>query len=131
MLDAVENHQKSAGKTIPVLGICLGFQAMAVHSGGSLINLQEVVHGQPRKLKLLRTDHFLFRNIPDNCEVGLYHSWAVDPGTIPSCFEILATTGEGTIMAMAHRTLPFCGLQFHPESIMTLYGKQILMNWLK
>jgi anthranilate/para-aminobenzoate synthase component II len=114
-----------------ILGVCLGMQAIAVYFGGSLINLPSVVHGQPRKLRIMQRDHFLFKGIPDGCDVGLYHSWAVDPETLPACLEILATAPDGTIMALAHKTLPVCGVQFHPESIMTVYGRRILENWVK
>jgi anthranilate synthase/aminodeoxychorismate synthase-like glutamine amidotransferase len=121
---------KNTGTQTPVLGVCLGMQAIAQFYGGTLINLPEVVHGQQRQLKIFRTDHPLFEDIPDGTPVGLYHSWAVDPHALPGCFDVLATTHEGTIMALAHKTLPVCGVQFHPESIMTPLGMQMMDNWL-
>jgi len=117
-------------KSIPVFGVCLGMQALAVFYGGSLYNLTRVVHGQPRKLKILQPDHPLFRGIGDGCEVGLYHSWAVDLATLPGCLKTLAITRHGTIMALAHKTLPVWGVQFHPESIMTPMGQHMIENWL-
>jgi anthranilate synthase/aminodeoxychorismate synthase-like glutamine amidotransferase len=123
--------QGSRFKVPAILGVCLGMQAIAVHFGGSLINLPAVVHGQPRKLQILKPEHPLFNGIPYGSEVGLYHSWAVDPATLPECLEILAVTAEGIIMALAHKTLPICGVQFHPESIMTKEGMRMMGNWMK
>jgi anthranilate synthase component 2 len=130
ILRAVEHLWMESNKIIPVFGVCLGMQAIAIHFGGLLFHLPSVVHGQPRKLKILRPDHLVFREIPDECEVGLYHSWAVDPVTLPGSLETLAITNDGTIMALAHKTLHICGVQFHPESIMTAFGQQMLDNWL-
>ena len=130
ILTTVEQLWKKGVKPIPVFGVCLGMQAMAIHFGGSLFNLPSVVHGQPRKLILLQPGHPLFRGISGEPEAGLYHSWAVDPATLPGCLETLAITHDGTIMALAHKTLPVCGVQFHPESAMTSIGKQLILNWL-
>ena len=130
ILRTVEHLWYENGKKIRVFGVCLGFQAIAMYFGGTLFNLRAVVHGQPRKLKLLQPHHPLFTEIPDECEVGLYHSWAVEPATLPGCLETLAITTDGTIMALSHQTLPICGVQFHPESIMTPLGKQMIQNWL-
>jgi anthranilate synthase component 2 len=130
ILSKVENIFHSDRRVIPVFGVCLGLQAIAIHFGGSLLNLGKVVHGQPRKLRILRPDQPLFKGIPDNSEAGLYHSWAIDPATLPACLEILATSYDGTIMSLSHKTLPICGVQFHPESIMTPTGQQMIENWL-
>jgi anthranilate synthase/aminodeoxychorismate synthase-like glutamine amidotransferase len=130
VLRAVEKIRVDRGKTISILGVCLGMQAIAIHFGGTLMNLPTVVHGQPRKLSILNQGHPFFRNIPDNTEVGLYHSWAVNPDTLPTCLETLAITPDGTIMALSHKTLPITGVQFHPESIMTPLGKKMIINWL-
>lgn len=131
VLSAVQRLWNEQGKNIPVFGVCLGMQAMAVHFGASLFNLPMVVHGQPRKLEILHPHHPVFRGIPDECDVGLYHSWAVDPASLPACLETLAESHDGTIMALAHKTLPFCGVQFHPESIMTPLGSRMIKNWLE
>ncbi|MFZ4522361.1 MAG: anthranilate synthase component II [Bacteroidales bacterium] len=130
ILGTVEELWLHEGKKIAVFGVCLGMQAIALHFGASLFNLPQVVHGQPRKLNILKGDHPLFHRIQDGCEVGLYHSWAVDPSSLPECLETLAVTNDGTIMALAHKTLPICGVQFHPESIMTPTGSAMLRNWL-
>jgi para-aminobenzoate synthetase component II len=131
ILKSLERLWNEDRKLTSVFGVCLGMQAIAIHFGGSLFNLPSVVHGQPRKLKFLRPNHPLFDGIPDESVVGLYHSWAVDKVTLPGCLEPLAITHDGTIMALAHNTLPVCGVQFHPESIMTSYGQQMLNNWLE
>jgi anthranilate synthase/aminodeoxychorismate synthase-like glutamine amidotransferase len=130
ILEKVEELYLLGMKTIPVLGVCLGLQAMALHYGAGLINLPEVVHGQPRKLHILRPEHPLFRGIRQDCEVGLYHSWAVDPGSFPASLQLLATDENGTVMAVAHKTLPVTGVQFHPESIMTRDGERMIGNWI-
>ncbi|MEI6174507.1 MAG: aminodeoxychorismate/anthranilate synthase component II [Bacteroidota bacterium] len=130
MLRAVEHLKKKGLKAIPVFGVCLGMQALAVHFGGSLVNLPSVIHGQPRTITVLKPDSPLFTGVTGQFEAGLYHSWAVDPASFPACLDKLAVTRDGTIMALAHKTLPFCGVQFHPESIMTSMGRQLLSNWL-
>jgi anthranilate synthase component II len=119
------------GDHIPVLGVCLGLQSIALYFGGTLFNLPRPVHGQPRKLKILQPGHFMFRGIPDETQVGLYHSWAIDKTTLPGCLELLALSDEGIIMALSHKTLPVCGVQFHPESVITPLGARILDNWLE
>jgi anthranilate synthase/aminodeoxychorismate synthase-like glutamine amidotransferase len=130
VLSAVETLWHERRKKIPVFGVCLGFQAIAIHFGGSLYNLPAVVHGQPRKLHIARPDHPVFEGISQGSEVGLYHSWAVDKTTLPGCLEPLAYSSDGTLMALAHQTLPICGVQFHPESIMTPGGRKLVENWL-
>jgi anthranilate synthase/aminodeoxychorismate synthase-like glutamine amidotransferase len=129
VLQAVEKLMRHRAAKISVFGVCLGMQAIAQYFGGKLVNLPRVVHGQPRKLTILRPDHPFFSGIPEGSEVGLYHSWAVDPATLPECLEILAITQNGTIMALAHKTLPIAGVQFHPESIMTPLGTRMMQNW--
>jgi anthranilate synthase component II len=118
------------GETKPILGICLGIQAIATYYGGELFNLPEVIHGQPGELSICPSGHYLFTGIPDGSAVGLYHSWAIREETLPGCLEVLARSEKGIIMAVSHRQFPVCGLQFHPESIMTPAGQTILSNWL-
>jgi len=130
ILEEIDVRRQKKEKIPAVLGVCLGMQAIALHFGAKLFNLPEVVHGQPRKLTILRPDHFIFKGIPNGFEAGLYHSWAVDPGSLPGSLEVLAETSDGTLMAIAHKTLPFCGVQFHPESIMTEHGKRLIENWI-
>jgi anthranilate synthase/aminodeoxychorismate synthase-like glutamine amidotransferase len=116
---------------VPVLGVCLGMQSIAEFYGGKLFNLPEVVHGQTRELRISRPVHPLFEGIADGAPVGLYHSWAVDPASLPSCLGVIATDAGGTVMAIAHKSLPVCGVQFHPESFMTPSGARMMENWLK
>jgi anthranilate synthase component 2 len=112
------------------LGVCLGMQTMALHFGASMVNLGKVVHGQPRQLKLLIPDHFLFLGISQQPVAGLYHSWAVSREDLPPCLDIVALSPEGIIMALTHVGYDICGVQFHPESIMTPQGQQMLDNWI-
>ncbi|MCX6277950.1 MAG: aminodeoxychorismate/anthranilate synthase component II [Bacteroidetes bacterium] len=130
ILKEIEERESRREKVPSVLGVCLGMQAIAIHFGAKLINLPSVIHGQSRKLRILRPDNPLFNEIPDGCEVGLYHSWAVDPASIPACLETLAISPDETIMALCHKTIPVTGVQFHPESIMTPTGKKMIENWL-
>jgi anthranilate synthase component 2 len=113
----------------PILGICLGMQAIALFYGGSLYNLKKPVHGQPRKLIQVRP-HYLFDSLPADVVVGLYHSWAVSGKDLPGCLEVLAHSEEGVVMALAHREFDVCGLQFHPESVITGPGQQMIDSWL-
>lgn len=113
-----------------ILGICLGFQAIALYFGGSLVNLKNVVHGQTKKITLCDEKEKLFQNIPSPCVVGLYHSWAVSPENFPECLQITAISEEGRVMAASHKTFDVCGVQFHPESIMTPFGEKMIGNWL-
>jgi len=122
---------KRFGLEKPVLGICLGFQAIALYFESRLFNLPEVVHGQSRKLHILKPDHYLFNQIPDRIPVGLYHSWAVDKKSLGSSLIPLAESDEGILMALSHCQFEICGVQFHPESIMTPLGRKMMQNWIE
>ncbi len=113
-----------------ILGVCLGHQALAVAFGGKLLQLNEVMHGLQRKCNVIDSVAFLFKNIPQQFNAGRYHSWVADKNFLPSEFKITATDDDGNIMAMQHQYLQLTGVQFHPESIMTEFGKTILGNWL-
>ena len=115
----------------PILGVCLGHQAIAESFGGSLLQLSEVVHGLQRKCLLTNNSDAFFTDVPNSFEVGRYHSWVVDESTLATNFKVLARDEQSTIMAMKHTSLPIYSVQFHPESIMTPFGKQILKNWLE
>ena len=117
-------------KTIPILGICLGHQVIGEYFGAKVINLGKVIHGQPRTLNLTDPGHYLFQGVESGTEAGLYHSWIVDNTGFPDCLKILALSGDGLIMAISHKTYDICGLQFHPESIMTLQGQLMINNWI-
>jgi len=112
-----------------ILGICLGHQAIAESFGGELFNLTSVQHGIQKKVRIIKSDP-IFSNIPNSLEVGLYHSWAVSKNNLPEELEVLSEDENGTIMAMRHKIFNLKGIQFHPESIMTPLGEQILRNWL-
>jgi len=113
-----------------ILGICLGMQAIGEVFGGSLQNLEKVHHGIATKINQTVDDEILFKELPVEFEVGRYHSWVVSPIQFPEVLEITAVDFKGEIMALRHKTFDIKGVQFHPESIMTPYGKTILKNWL-
>ncbi|MEX0884270.1 MAG: aminodeoxychorismate/anthranilate synthase component II [Cyclobacteriaceae bacterium] len=112
-----------------ILGVCLGHQAIGEAYGGGLINLTEVVHGVASKVKVQKDA--LFDGIPDSFTVGRYHSWVIDETTFPPELEVMAKTPDGQIMAVRHKTHQVKGLQFHPESILTENGVQIIKNWIE
>lgn len=112
-----------------ILGVCLGHQTMCQFFGATLYNLPDVRHGQRRQLKV-RSDSALFSGLPVQFQIGLYHSWAVCEQNFPPQLEITAVCDDEIIMAFQHRALPLFGVQFHPESYISQYGKEILTNFL-
>ena len=114
----------------PILGICLGEQAIGEHFGGKLVNLDKVFHGVQSPVKIVKDD-YLFDGIPREIAVGRYHSWVVDAQSIPDCLEITAVSEEGQVMALRHKTYDVRGVQFHPESVLTPEGKKMIMNWAR
>lgn len=112
----------------PLLGICLGHQAITEVFGGKIINLEKVYHGI--STKMTHQNSAIFNNIESPFEAGRYHSWVAENETFPSSLEITATDENGQIMALKHKELPIYGLQFHPESIMTPDGKTMLKNFI-
>lgn len=125
LLDVIRNY---AGRK-PILGVCLGEQAIGEVFGGKLINLTEVYHGIQSPVKII-ADDYLFNGLPTEIPVGRYHSWVVDNNDFPECLQITAVSQEGYIMALRHKTMDVHGIQFHPESVLTPDGKQIISNWL-
>lgn len=117
-------------ETKSILGICLGQQAIGEVYGGSLINLDKVFHGISSKVKTSVKDETLFNSIPEEFEVGRYHSWVVSAENFPDELEITSTDENGQIMSLRHRKFDIKGVQFHPESVLTPHGKKILKNWL-
>lgn len=114
-----------------ILGICLGFQAIGMYFGAKLFNLEHVYHGQTRKINILDRSEKLFRGITSPFTGGLYHSWGIMDEDFPRELIITARSEENRIMALRHKTFDIRGVQFHPESIMTTYGEQMIHNWLK
>ncbi len=117
-----------AGKK-PLLGVCLGHQAIAEVFGGTLRNLQNVYHGVATPCRVV-ADDILFNGLPKEFEVGRYHSWVVDRDSLPTCLEVTSESPDGEIMSLRHRELDVRGVQFHPESVLTPVGKQIISNWI-
>ena len=118
-----------AGK-IPIFGVCLGHQAIGEAFGAQLENLSEVYHGLETPVEVLDESELLFIGVPKIFQAGRYHSWAVRREALPDCLEITAVDEQGAIMALRHKTLNVRGVQFHPESIMTPFGKKMLENFL-
>jgi anthranilate synthase component 2 len=116
--------------TKSILGVCLGLQAIGEVFGGQLRNLEKVYHGVATKVQIQVNDENLFDGLPNEIEVGRYHSWVVDPSDFPDSLQITATDSNGEIMALRHKTFDVKGVQFHPESVLTPDGKKILENWL-
>jgi anthranilate synthase component 2 len=112
-----------------ILGVCLGQQAIAEVFGGKLINLQQVFHGVSVKMKVIKDD-LLFSSLPQEFMVGRYHSWAVDPEALPPELEIIAVDEALRIMGLRHKEFDVRGVQFHPESILTEYGAELINNWV-
>ena len=112
------------------LGVCLGEQAIGQAFGGKLTNLSEVFHGIQTNVKIKNKD-YIFSGLPTEIPVGRYHSWVVDTDGFPEELVITAISSEGQIMALKHREYDVHGIQFHPESVLTPDGKQIVGNWLK
>ncbi len=117
--------------TKSILGVCLGQQAIAEVFGGSLINLETVYHGVASTITILENTKGLFTNFPPTIEVGRYHSWVVNPTDLPESLIVTAIDQNNQIMALQHKVYDVCAVQFHPESILTPFGKAILKNWLE
>lgn len=115
--------------TKPILGVCLGEQAIGEHFGATLFNLPHVFHGIQTPAHIV-ADDYLFRGIERDILVGRYHSWVVQNEGLPDCLEVTAVSDEGQIMSLKHRTLDVHGIQFHPESILTPCGRQIIANFV-
>lgn len=114
----------------PILGVCLGEQAIAEAFGGRIHSLPTVFHGKATEIDVIAED-LLFRGLPSCLVVGRYHSWVVDSETLPACLITTAVDKEGQIMALRHRELPVYGVQFHPESILTPFGAAMVQNFLR
>jgi anthranilate synthase/aminodeoxychorismate synthase-like glutamine amidotransferase len=117
-----------AERRTPVLGVCLGHQAIGYAFGGRIVRAPELMHGKTSVIH--HTGLGVFHGLPEPFEATRYHSLVVDPADLPDELEVTATTADGTIMGLRHRTLPVEGVQFHPESILTAGGHDLLANFL-
>lgn len=118
------------GQDIPILGVCLGHQAICAAFGGVVTYAKQLMHGKQSQVTF-DPDCPLFRGVPSPAPVARYHSLAADPDTLPDCLKVTARTTEGEVMAVQHRSYPIYGVQFHPESILTPHGKTMLKNFLE
>ncbi|MDP3098280.1 MAG: aminodeoxychorismate/anthranilate synthase component II [Syntrophales bacterium] len=116
-------------RSIPLLGVCLGHQAIGQAFGGRVVRAGRIMHGKTSPI--LNDGKTIFQGLPSPFPAGRYHSLIVERETLPDCLEISAETQEGEIMGLRHRTLPVEGIQFHPESILTPGGKRIIRNFLQ
>ncbi len=114
----------------PILGVCLGHQAIGESFGGTLTNLSDVFHGVQTDIDIT-VDDYVFAGLNKRIPVGRYHSWVVDAKGFPADLEITAVSEEGQVMALRHKTFDIRGIQFHPESVLTPDGKQMIKNWLE
>ena len=115
--------------TSKILGVCLGHQALAVHSGAKLKQLSEPYHGVSRE-GFISDYSDIYRNIQSPFEAGSYHSWTVNTHTLPDCWKVNAIDNSGEILSMQHKNKPITGIQYHPESVLTPMGYAIIENWL-
>ena len=121
---------RALGTTFPILGVCLGHQSIGAAYGGDIVRADRIMHGKISRIT--HTGNQLFKNVPSPFEAPRYHSLIIRRDTCPDCLEIIAETADhGEIMAVAHREHPVWGVQFHPESILTHSGKQIIRNFME
>lgn len=120
---------KEAGGKIPLLGVCLGHQAICEAFGGKITYASELMHGKQSRVKV-KNDSLIFRGLPEEIDVARYHSLVAAKDMLPECLEVTAVDEKGEVMAVQHKTNQIYGLQFHPESIMTPDGKEMVRNFL-
>ncbi len=118
------------GPTKSILGVCLGHQGIAEVYGARLYNIENVLHGVTSQVQIKDRKAILFRGLPERFRITHYHSWAVTPESINGNLQITAVNDAGLVMALSHTQYDVHGVQFHPESVMTEYGKEIMTNWL-
>ena len=128
LLDVIAKY----APTKSIFGVCLGQQAIAEAFGGSLYNLNQPMHGIATPIKVTDGDEKLFAGLPESFKVGRYHSWVVSGNDLPDSLQVTAIDeADNSIMALKHKQYDVRGVQFHPESILTDYGKEMMQNWLK
>jgi anthranilate synthase component II len=128
LLKPLITRYKSAKR---IFGVCLGQQAIAEIFGAKLRNLNNVYHGVATQIIFSNPKHYLFEGLPDKIDGGRYHSWIVENENFPSCLKVEAVDNDGQIMALSHNEFDICSVQFHPESVLTPLGINIISNWLK
>src|SRR6185503_5609318 len=121
--------RKAAGQK-SIFGVCLGMQAIAEVFGGNLFNLERVQHGVANTTTVVDAGELLFKGLPSQFKTGRYHSWMVSRDRLPSCLQVTAIDEQKNIMAIRHNEFDVCGVQFHPESVLTEFGKKMLENWV-
>ncbi|WP_185878062.1 anthranilate synthase component II [Blattabacterium cuenoti] len=121
---------KTYSSTKSIFGVCLGLQAIGEVFGATLINTKKVYHGVSSFIKIIDKKEIIFNQLPNKIKVGRYHSWMISPYNFPKDLKITAIGSKGEIMAIRHNFYNICGVQFHPESILTPHGKKIIYNWL-
>lgn len=121
---------KELGDSSKILGVCLGHQSICEAYGATVTYAKQLMHGKQSECEIDSTDE-LFKNLPKSIKVARYHSLAADENTMPDCLKVIAKTDDGEIMAVRHKEKNICGVQFHPESIMTPQGVTILKNFLE
>ncbi len=126
LLDLIRHY----GATKPILGVCLGHQAIGEAFGGGLENLSDVYHGVQTPISI-SVDDYIFEGVSRRVDVGRYHSWVVSGDGFPAELEVTAVSDEGQIMALRHREYDVRGIQFHPESVLTPEGRAMIENYLK
>lgn len=126
MTDIVDRYKN----TKSIFGVCLGHQSIGEYFGAGLINLGEVHHGRIKKLKILDPSSYIFQGVPDDSDIGVYHSWCIDSNGLPHCFTVTGKSEDGTIMSLSHKDYDIQSVQFHPESFITTYGERMMFNWL-
>lgn len=122
---------RNFGSSKRILGVCLGLQAIAEVYGGKLFHTGEILHGEVAHVQPELPFHTAFAGMEHGFDAGLYHSWAVQKVGLPEVLRVTATDGRGVIMGLCHRNYDVCGVQFHPESIMTPMGARMMRNWLR
>ncbi|MBU0697589.1 MAG: aminodeoxychorismate/anthranilate synthase component II [Bacteroidetes bacterium] len=127
LLDVIKTYADKKS----ILGVCLGQQAIAEVFGGELYNLAKPVHGTATNIQIKDPSEILFKGLPNEFKVGRYHSWAVKSENLPAELLITAEDEHGVMMALRHKSLDVRGVQFHPESILTDFGKEMMKNWLE
>jgi anthranilate synthase/aminodeoxychorismate synthase-like glutamine amidotransferase len=128
LLETIRYFGMEGTTKIPMLGVCLGHQAIGAVFGGKVIRAPSLVHG--KSTEVLHDGRTIYTGLPRPFAAGRYHSLVVAPGSIPSCLQVSAKTREGVVMGLRHKRLPIEGVQFHPESILTTAGRDLLKNFL-